>query len=964
VPDVTSLVLAVDSRQVKTATTDLDRLTASSRRVEGATDTIARSFKGLGVALGAVSAGAVVRAVVEQADAYTRLNARLRLVTASAGEFTQAQAQLFQIAQSTRTGLESTVDLFGSLSRSTEGLGKSQNEVLGVTTTINQALQVSGTNAQSAAAALVQLGQGFASGVLRGEELNSVLEQAPRLAKAIADGLGVPIGKLRELGQEGKLTADKVFNALQKSAQSIQSEFNRLPLTVGSASTQASNALLKLIGVIDRVSGATGSLAGIISEAAGFMAELADEITKVSEGAESASILANIIVNVSEVLQVLAANVSFVFTGVGREIGAVAAQIAALARLDIQGFRAISDAVKADAERARAELDALEARILRRSPAIEALDTRAEDARLRRGIKAAPVSDTSTKTKRDPFGNEIKSLKEQIALVGALTELEKINAQITLGKFGKLSVAQANQLRGLAAEYDARKSIFDIAQAQTDIDIGRIKRQLDQQTGAFAAAESILQAQREAGIVDERQFTQQRIALINLQVEAQVRALQAENTALAGKKGSALELLRIQEQIADNETAIANIRAQGAAEVEAFGIRQVGSAKAAQKAIQDTEAALQSYLDSLVRSQSIELGGLGLGNKERDRLRQKADIEDRFEQRRQELLRTRREAEFAGTFGPEQQRQYDAELAAIAAFQQKALSSFDAYYAARDEKERDFNVGASEALQNYIDDVANVAAQAEALFTDAFKGAEDALVEFVKTGKLDVSSLIDQIQTDLLRLVIRENVTGPLAESLKGIFGGAFGSPVTGIAGPLGASSSAGAAAQTAALTASTAALTAQTAAVTADAAATAAKTSAETIAAAAISTASTSSAAALAALSAAATTAAAALATVGATSATSGAFSLSGLFFANGGRPPLGMASVVGEQGPELFIPDGPGTILSNADSRAMLSGAKSFNITINQSFAAGTNQKTVEQAAVHAGRELRREAARMTAG
>lgn len=366
--EVSRITLAVDSRSVRTASADLDKLSAAGKRTEQATEGAQRAFAGLKSVLGGLAIADIGRRVVEQADAYANLNARLRLVTRTSTEFITAQRELFAISQQTGTGLQATTDLFGSLARSTEALGVSQSEVLGVTQTINQALAVSGTSAGNAAAALVQLGQGFASGTLRGEELNSVLEQAPRLARAIADGLGVSVGQLRQLGQEGQLTGEKVFQALQKSAGAIKQEFGQLPLTVGRASTEAGNALLRLIGTIDSTSKATNGLAETIQGAAGFFTELADEIRKVSEGQESLSLIANAFVTATEAVKILGANVKFVFGGVGREVGAIAAQIVALGRLDIQGFNAISEAVKEDARRARAELDAFERRVLNRTP--------------------------------------------------------------------------------------------------------------------------------------------------------------------------------------------------------------------------------------------------------------------------------------------------------------------------------------------------------------------------------------------------------------------------------------------------------------------------------------------------------------------------------------------------------------------------------------------------------------------
>lgn len=275
-PEVTQLTLAVDSRQVRTATGDLGKLASAGKSAEKEAGALAKAYQSVGRVFGAVAASVLAREVIQAADAYKNMNARLQLVTSSMSELVTAQQGVFDISQRTRVSLGQTTDLFSSLARSTETLGVSQNDLLKVTESINQALIVSGTNAQSANAALIQLGQGLASGVLRGEELNSVMEQAPRLARAIADGMGVPLGKLRELGQAGQLTSEKVFGALQRAGAAIQSEFERLPLTVEQATTQAGNSLTRLIGVIDKATGATGLLASGLAGIARGMDALVD----------------------------------------------------------------------------------------------------------------------------------------------------------------------------------------------------------------------------------------------------------------------------------------------------------------------------------------------------------------------------------------------------------------------------------------------------------------------------------------------------------------------------------------------------------------------------------------------------------------------------------------------------------------------------------------------------------------
>jgi lambda family phage tail tape measure protein len=775
--DVTSLVLAVDSRQVRTASADLDKFGRAGKASESAAATLRNSIRGLGGAFGAIGSGFVVRELIRQADLYSTLNARLRLVTGSTNDFQAAQVALFNIAQNTRTGLEQTTDLFGSLARSTEALGVSQSEVLGVVETINQAITVSGVSAQSAAAALVQLGQGFASGTLRGEELNSVLEQTPRLARAIADGLGVSVGQLRKLGQEGKLTAEQVFGALQKSGAAVRSEFARIPLTVGQAGTQAQNALLKLIGTIDETSGASKALADTVSDVAGFIAELADEIKKVSQGADSASILANAFVTVSETLRILAANVSFVFEGIGRDIGAVAAQIVALANLDIQGFNAISEAVKADAAKARAELDALEARILRRAPPPA---EQFSDARFEANRRPTPkaTSGGGKGSKKDPFGDEAKSLREQIALVGQLTQLDQINAQIRLGNFGKLSQAQSKELRALAAELDMRKDIQAQIEAQLGIDIAKIQRDLQGVVSAFGNAEAILEAQKSAGLISDQQYYDKKIGFIREQEAAQIKALEAENKRLSAERANAADRIRNQEQIKDNLAEIARIQAQAGAQTVILSLQQSAAARNATKSIDDQRRALEEYLDTVTRAQRIELESAGLGRNERDRRKGRAQIEDDFQSRRDDLNRARRDAEFNnGPFDAEQQRAYDEQLRQINQFQAEALSRFDDYYRQLGEKQADWAVGANEAFANYLADARDVASQVDQVFTSAFQGMEDALVQFITTGKLDFKSFANSLVADITRIIVKQMLANALMQ-VMGSFLGPSSSPI------------------------------------------------------------------------------------------------------------------------------------------------------------------------------------------
>jgi tape measure domain-containing protein len=206
--------------------------------------------------------------IIEVSDKYTLLEGRLKLVTKSTAELASVQASLYQISQRTRTDLSATADLYTQMARSSDQLGLSTNQILSITESVNKALIVSGASAESAQAALIQLGQGMASGTLRGEELNSVMEQTPRLAKMIADGLGITIGQLRQYGKDGKLSAEAVTEALLNQAKVIDEEFQQMGTTIGQAMIELNNAYESVIADANKASGGTDTVSFAIENLA------------------------------------------------------------------------------------------------------------------------------------------------------------------------------------------------------------------------------------------------------------------------------------------------------------------------------------------------------------------------------------------------------------------------------------------------------------------------------------------------------------------------------------------------------------------------------------------------------------------------------------------------------------------------------------------------------------------------
>lgn len=202
-----------------------------------------------------------VQEIVQVADAWNMMGARLKLATAGQNEFVTAQKALFDIAQRIGVPIQEVSTLYGKLQQAVRMLGGEQKDALSITESISQALRLSGASATEAQSSLLQFGQALASGVLRGEEFNSVVENSPRLAQALADGLNVPIGRLRKLAEEGRLTADVVVNALMSQKDKLAAEYSQLPATVSQAFQRLQNAFGQWVAQVDAATGITKKLA-------------------------------------------------------------------------------------------------------------------------------------------------------------------------------------------------------------------------------------------------------------------------------------------------------------------------------------------------------------------------------------------------------------------------------------------------------------------------------------------------------------------------------------------------------------------------------------------------------------------------------------------------------------------------------------------------------------------------------
>ena len=222
---------------IKSDTTQLIQgFNRAEQAVSKTTKQMSYAVKGLIGAFVGLNTLDIARNFTKQLDLITSANNKLKLVTKTTEEYTNAQKELFRVAQITSSGYSESVSLYSKLSDSMSKMGKSQSDIIRTVETVNKAIAISGSTAEEANSAILQLGQAFGSGKLQGDELKSISENAQGLAKAIAEGMGVAVGDLKQLGADGKITSQILADALAKVSGSVDSNYSKMEKTISQSS--------------------------------------------------------------------------------------------------------------------------------------------------------------------------------------------------------------------------------------------------------------------------------------------------------------------------------------------------------------------------------------------------------------------------------------------------------------------------------------------------------------------------------------------------------------------------------------------------------------------------------------------------------------------------------------------------------------------------------------------------------
>jgi lambda family phage tail tape measure protein len=317
------------NEQLKAIQTNLKGIQNSTTGVTSAVGGLTSAFQGLAAAIG-------VGTIVNYADQMTSLQNKLRAFSASQEEANQKFSDIAGIAARSRSEIGAVGDLYGKMSVASKALGLSQGQVAQVTETFAKSLKVGGANAQESASAILQFSQAMGSGVLRGEEFNAVFEASPTTMMELADALGVPIGQMRKLAEDGKLTSEVVTGGILKMTDAVENKFGKTVPTIGESLQQIGNNVIMVFNNIEQSTGVFSTIASLI----GVVAKHIDVLGIAMSAVFGAYMLANV-QKLTLAMRAFAASNPFILIAV-----AVGTLVVAVAEL-IETYGGFGNAMKA-----------------------------------------------------------------------------------------------------------------------------------------------------------------------------------------------------------------------------------------------------------------------------------------------------------------------------------------------------------------------------------------------------------------------------------------------------------------------------------------------------------------------------------------------------------------------------------------------------------------------------------------
>ncbi|EPY1498314.1 phage tail tape measure protein [Klebsiella pneumoniae] len=394
-------------------------------------------FASAGRAATAAAAAFATGKLVQIADQWNSVNARLKQASVSSNDFTLSQTRLMAISQSTGTAFTDNANLFSRAAASMREFGYSSDEVLKITEAVSTGLKLSGASTEESSSVITQFSQALAQGVLRGEEFNAVNEAGDRVIRALAAGMGVARKDLKAMADQGQLTIDKVVPALISQLGVLQGEFSSLPPTVSGSMQKVTNSFMAWVGGVNQATGATDALSGGLDGLAGTL----DSLTSSA---------------VSGALSDVADNMSLVTTAAGGLVGiGLARYLGGIVTSASSATGALISAAKSEVALAVAQEKAAQSSVAA---------SRAAVYRAQQALQSAKSADVQAAQQERVAAAEARVTAAQGRLTTALatgTAAEKVRARTALERAqaglvaAKNADAQAIAERKLAAAQSA-----------------------------------------------------------------------------------------------------------------------------------------------------------------------------------------------------------------------------------------------------------------------------------------------------------------------------------------------------------------------------------------------------------------------------------------------------------------------------------------------------------------------------
>lgn len=361
--------------------------------------------------------------------------------------------------------------------------------------------------------------------------------------------------------------------------------------------------------------------------------------------------------------------------------------------------------------------------------------------------------------------------------------IEKNGYRYTPEQVAKEKATFEADMAAISKKYEDKgpKGSSKPARDDLSIDVNAFKRELDGMTSIYAGSQKILEAQRAAGLLDEKEYYEARRGFVNLEADAQDMLLNKELERYKQEKVTKDNRLQVEKGIADTQAKLDKSRLDRAVALELLGKQETTAMTAQAAALAVAERSAAAYLMTLQRGFDRSVDAVGWGSERRNVESGRQQIEDRYGQQRMDLDNQRADAELkaGGKLNADQVKYYEGRQAIIDKYEALALDSYGNGVRRRLEAEGNWLNGVSRAFQDYSSSAANVAQQSADMFGNAFKGMEEALTSFITTGKADFKSLANSIIADIVRTQVRAQASGlfgSLVNGITGLFGGSPGS--------------------------------------------------------------------------------------------------------------------------------------------------------------------------------------------